>query len=263
MYFALLAISCAVSALGTVAGFGGGVFLVPIMVLGFQIPIEAAIGVTAFSLFPSSLLSTIFNARHKTIDFKLAIILEIPTAVGAIFGAKLTSYVPAGPLEIIFALFLLFLSYRMFRVQAKAGLMDRLIARLNAVRPRFDRPDYHVGAWAAGVFGIMAGTIAGLFGIGGGVLKTPIMIEVFKVPARRAAATALAMIVITSLASGLEHYALGHVDLSLLAACATGFLLGAIVGQLLGLKAKDESIKRIIAVSIGLAGAAVAVHAFV
>ncbi|MCB0418115.1 MAG: sulfite exporter TauE/SafE family protein, partial [Bdellovibrionales bacterium] len=121
MHLSLFLISALVASLGTIAGFGGGIFLVPIMVMGFNVPINHAIGVTALSLFPSSLLSTIVNLRNKNIDFKLMLALELPTLVGAVLGAHLTSLLPTKRLEIVFAGFLIFLSWRLFRPKLNPG----------------------------------------------------------------------------------------------------------------------------------------------
>ncbi|MEZ4751895.1 MAG: sulfite exporter TauE/SafE family protein [Bdellovibrionota bacterium] len=261
MHLGLFLISALVASLGTVAGFGGGIFLVPIMVMAFDVPISHAIGVTALSLFPSSLLSTLVNWKNKNIDFKLMIALEIPTLVGAILGAHLTSLVPTKPLELIFAAFLIFLSWRLYRPRVNSGGLTEAIRKLNAHEPALKNDSYRVSFAASTLFGILAGVLAGLFGIGGGILKTPIMLHVFKVPVRIATSTALAMIVFTSLGSGMTHWQLGHVTPSLLVPCATGFLAGAVFGQLIGVRLSDAAVTKTVGFSIALAGVAVLVHA--
>ena len=260
MTVVLFIISLLIAAVGTIAGFGGGVFLVPILVMGFGVPISFAIGVSAVSLFGSSLISTFYNANDRKIDFKLMVILEVPTVMGAIVGAKLTSLVKVEQLEVVFALFLLFLSQKMLRSAGSSGPFSRLVQRLNEVPPLFDRGAYHVSIWACSVYGIFAGLIAGIFGIGGGILKTPIMIEALRVPIRTATATALCMIIFTSLGSGITHYQLGHVDLPLLYPCALGFALGAVLGRTIGSRVTDGTVKKVVGISIGLAGIATLIH---
>ncbi|MCB0405841.1 MAG: sulfite exporter TauE/SafE family protein [Bdellovibrionales bacterium] len=261
MHLSLFLISALVASLGTIAGFGGGVFLVPIMVMAFQVPISHAIGVTALSLFPASLLSTLVNLKNKNIDFKLMLALELPTLLGAVLGARLTSLVPTKPLEFVFAGFLIFLSWRLFRPRLNSGHVSQTIRKLNSFEPALRSASYRVSFFAATLFGLLAGVLAGLFGIGGGILKTPIMLQVFNVPVRIATGTALCMIVFTSLGSGLTHWQLGHVTPSLLLPCASGFLAGALFGQLLGIRLTDNAITKTVGFSIALAGAAVLVHA--
>ena len=50
MEYGIFLLCSTAALLGTLVGFGGGIFVVPAMVLGFGIPIEVAIGVTA--MFP-------------------------------------------------------------------------------------------------------------------------------------------------------------------------------------------------------------------
>ena len=228
--------------------------------MGFHIPIEIAIGVTALSLFPASLISTYWNVRKKTVDFKLMWALEIPTMIGAILGAHLTSLFPGRPLEIIFSLFLVILSYRMINPSLSQNAWTRMITTLNSKKPLIEKKDYKVSLWASSLFGGFSGVIAGLFGIGGGILKTPIMIHIFKVPVRIAVATALCMIVFTSLVSGLTHAYLGHVNFHLLLSCGGGFMVGALFGGKISVKMADPSLKKTIAVLILMAGIATLIH---
>lgn len=260
MLYALFVISAFVSAVGTIAGFGGGVFIVPVMVIAFGIDAKIAIGVTALSLLPSSLLSTYWNMGKKAVDFRLMWMLEIPTMIGAVGGAALTSLVPQKPLELIFAAFLILLGRSVLVTSTRAGVFSRMIAALNGYPPAVRRPEYSVSLWAASLFGGLSGLLAGMFGIGGGVLKTPIMIKVFNVPVRTATATALCMIVFTSATSGFTHWSLGHVEYPLLAAGAGGFLFGAVLGHRFSRKMKDHTLKRVIAWSIMSAGIAVLLH---
>lgn len=260
MHLSLFLLSMLVSSIGTLAGFGGGIFMVPIMVMGFDVPIETAIGVTALSLFPSSILSTIMNLKNQSIDFKLMWSLELPTILGAIFGAHLTALIPARPLEIVFSFFLIFLAYKVIKPSKSPTALTRGIVFLNSKEPILKRQGYQVSLWAASFFGSVSGVVAGLFGIGGGVLKTPIMLNVFKVPIRTATATALCMIVLTSFVSGVTHYSLGHVDRDLLLSSGSGFFVGAFVGSKFGLKITEHSLKKVVAASIFMAGVATAIH---
>lgn len=263
MLYLLFFVSLLVSLLGTIAGFGGGVFIVPFLTIVMHVPIEIAIGVTACSLFPSSLLSTFFNLKGDLIDFRLAILLEVPTIIGAMLGATLTEYIPIKSLEVIFGLFLLFLSWKNFRPSHSGGGVAKLIKKLNSKGHLVKCKHETIGLYSASVFGVMAGAIAGLFGIGGGVLKTPIMINVFKIPPKVATSTALFMIVFTSFFSGITHYRLGHVDLDLLLWVGLGFVTGSFIGNMLGLKTKDQTVKKVIAFSIGLAGVIVGIRSLI
>lgn len=263
MEYGLILVCGLASLLGSLAGFGGGIFVIPVMVMGFNIPIEVAIGVTAISLFPSSLVSTLANWRNKHIDFKVVGWLTPPTVLGAYLGANLTSFFPTRPMETIFSLFLIFLSWRMskpVKIGEPTTPLSILFAKLNNFAPHLkDRP-YRVGLWASSVFGTCAGIVAGLFGIGGGILVTPMMLKIFKVPLRTATGTSLAMIVITSFVSGWTHFSLKHYEPEVLTPSFIGFLGGALIGVWMGFKFKDQLIARMISVSILMAGIATLIH---
>jgi len=65
--------------------------MIPILTLVFGYPIKIAIGCVIISLLPASIISSIFNANNKNIDYKTAFILEIPTIFGTVLGAYLTN----------------------------------------------------------------------------------------------------------------------------------------------------------------------------
>jgi uncharacterized membrane protein YfcA len=90
---------------------------------------------------------------------------------------------------------------------------------------------------AAGAF---AGFIAGLFGVGGGVVIVPALYALFGVfgidddlGMKTAIATSLATIVVTSVRSGLAHYKRGAVDVRVLKSWIPWIIPGAIAGAFL------------------------------
>ena len=74
------------SAFGTVIGFGGGIFIIPVLIIFFHVPINIAVGSVILALFPGSLISTYFNFKAKKIDYLAGIYLEVPTIVRNSFG---------------------------------------------------------------------------------------------------------------------------------------------------------------------------------
>lgn len=85
--------------------------------------------------------------------------------------------------------------------------------------------------------GAMAGTLAGLFGIGGGMVIVPVLIFAFvgqgvseTILTHMAVATSLTTIVFTSLSSIREHYVQGAVDISIVSAMTVGIIIGTALG---------------------------------
>lgn len=78
--------------------------------------------------------------------------------------------------------------------------------------------------------GVIGGAFAGAFGVGGGIVMVPLMLWLLGFDQRRAAATSLAAIVLSSISGAITYFATGHVNV------VAGLLVGAggIVGSLIG-----------------------------
>ncbi len=78
-----------------------------------------------------------------------------------------------------------------------------------------------------GALGVVVGTVAGLFGVGGGILMVPAGITIFKREPAVAVGTSLAAIVLIAIAGAYKHHVMGNVDLKLAACMAVGAIVGA------------------------------------
>ena len=86
--------------------------------------------------------------------------------------------------------------------------------------------------------GMVSGVMAGLLGIGGGIVVVPILefaLSVFgvgeSVRMHIAIATSLAIIIVTSFSSARAHHRRGNVDLKLIKSWAISMLIAASVGR--------------------------------
>jgi hypothetical protein len=250
-----------ISGFGTVIGFGGGVFMIPLLVIGFHVPLNIAVGSVLVALFPSALVSTIFNARKKLIDYKTGLLLEVPTVFGTVFGSFLSVIIPVYILEWVFGIFVVYLGIN-FIINSydvpKKNLKNSIFYKLNKIGPsvirKTDYGAYRVSFMMALVFGVMAGTMAGLFGIGGGFLKVPIMVGVFSIPSQIASATGLFMITVTSLTGSISHYFLGNVHFGYATPVIIGFVIGAFAGNSISTKIDEHILKRLIGIGLTLSG---------
>lgn len=253
------------STIGTLVGLGGGVFMVPILVLIFDVPLTTAIAVVTFCLLPSALLSTIFNARAKHIDYFAGIALEIPTVAGAMLGAYLSTLLPVQPMETLFAMLVAFMGWRILK--GKPNLTtEGPFDHINKIPPVIERSNgevtYRAGIPAIGFFGLISGVLAGMFGIGGGIIKTPVMLKIFRMPARRATGTALFMIVFTSATAAFSHWKLGRMDWNLALPLGGAFFCGSLLGNNIAGKIKATTVETLLGVVLALASVAVLIHAW-
>ena len=236
IYFILFLVSIGVGILGVVGGFGGGVFLFPILIMaGF--PIEVAAANSLISLFLPSLLASIHNHKRGEINYRLGIGLEIPTAIGAILGANLTILLPPEILHIIFGCLALIMAYLMIkRLRINEAIdkshntwFDRLVSFGPKLRYKNGQESASIGILVLILTGGVSGLLAGMFGVGAGWIKTPLMIVGFGVISNIASATATFMIIITSAVGGYVHFLHGSLDVVFIP-LTSGLLIGAEIG---------------------------------
>ncbi|MFA3791629.1 sulfite exporter TauE/SafE family protein [Aliiglaciecola sp. SL4] len=103
--------------------------------------------------------------------------------------------------------------------------------------------------------GAIVGLLAGLLGIGGGLIIVPVLMYIFErhlgLPLQHALpmaiATSLSTIILTGLSSTLSHIRLRHVNSKIVIWCALGIILGALVGPQIAVRIPVQSLKLIFA----------------
>lgn len=100
------------------------------------------------------------------------------------------------------------------------------------------------------LMGALAGTLAGLLGVGGGIIVVPVLILVFEhqgvspvVLMHVALGTSLATIVVTSLSSIRSHHKHGAILWSVFRSIAPGIIIGALTGAFIARYISGEVLK--------------------
>jgi uncharacterized membrane protein YfcA len=101
---------------------------------------------------------------------------------------------------------------------------------------------------ALGVIGVGAGFLAGLLGIGGGLLMVPAMVLVLGFDQHVAQGTSLVVIIPAALAGTATHYRNGRVSLGNAALLAVGGIAGAAIGSMSALSVDDALLRRLFGV---------------
>ncbi|MFS8909312.1 sulfite exporter TauE/SafE family protein [Synechococcus sp. OH2] len=191
---------------GILAGFlgiGGGTILVPLQV-SLGIPPLQAVATSNFSILLTSLAGSIQNWRMGMLDPKRALLLGIPALVTAQGGAILASRLPGYLLLAAFGVLLLsniYLVELRKTVVAHAQALERPVVAAGSQMP----------PWLARTLtGGAAGLLAGLFGIGGGIIMVPLQILLLRETLKVAIQTSLGAIVLTATAATLGHAGLGN-----------------------------------------------------
>ncbi|WP_008314181.1 sulfite exporter TauE/SafE family protein [Leptolyngbya sp. PCC 6406] len=188
-------------------GIGGGTVLVPILVtLGYE-PIQA-VATSSLAIIITSASGSFQNWRMGYLNFQQVALLGLPAIVTAQFGVLIADYLPARWLLVAFALLLLLNIYLV-------GVRKRLALQAltaTAAEPSAPMNPVKMNPTVAGLLtGGTAGLLAGIFGIGGGVIMVPLQMLLLGEPIKRAIQTSLGVIVITAIAATTGHALRGNV----------------------------------------------------
>ena len=249
--------------LGAMLGLGGGVFLVPLLTLGFGLPIRAAIAASLVSVIATASASSTVNLERGLVNLRLGMALEVATTLGGLAGGLAASLLSTRQLFLLFGTTLGVMGCVMaLRSRTRNVIPDLTIdpGRLGGRLVEGDR-SYVYRARRLGVaYGasLVAGAISGLLGLGGGIIKVPILNVFCGIPIRVAAATSAFMIGVTASASAFIYYGRGDMDLPLAAAVALGALPGSLAGARLGHKVDARWLKLGMALVLLVVGAQMA-----
>jgi len=247
-FFLILVIGLLVGGLGSMLGIGGGVMLIPLLTIFLNIPIKTAIGASIVSVIATSSAAGAVYVGRGLSHTRLSMVLEIATTLGALAGGITAVLVSPRVLEIVFGVVLLYVIYSMNalpkeeRAVTPTGVLDTtyqdpLTGRMVAYGVR------HLPAGLGASF--LAGNISGLLGIGGGIIKVPIMSLVMGMPLKAAIATSNFMIGVTAATSAIIYYGRGYIDPEITIPTALGILIGAQLGSRLGGHLRTLTLKRL------------------
>lgn len=224
--------------IGALSGMGGGIIIVPLLVIGAGVDIHYAIGSSLLAVIATSMGAAVTYSKEGYSNTKLATLFVTITIVLAIVGASVTSFAPAHQLKLLFGCVLLLIGilsliphkYHQGVVGDYYHWAERL--GVNGTIPtKKGLQEYHVHGIPAG-YSLMgfAGFFSGLLGIGSGCLQVPIMDRVMHLPFKVATATSNIVIGITGAASAGIYLNKGYIDPGLTMPVVLGNLGGAYLG---------------------------------
>ena len=244
----IFVISIVIGVLGSMLGIGGGVFLIPMLTGIVGLPIKTAIGASIVSVIATSTAAGAVYIGRGITHSRLAMVLEIATTLGALAGGFTAVLLSENVLEGIFGVVLLYVAYSMGKgFRGKVNTIQSGFLVTSYADPfSGETITYGVHNLLAGMSAsFVAGNISGLLGIGGGVIKVPVMNLIMGIPLRAAIATSNFMIGITAATSAIIYYKHGYIDPIVAVPTALGILIGAQVGSRLGGRIRSESLKKI------------------
>lgn len=237
-----------VGLIGSMLGTGGGTLIIPVLTGLFGIPIKTAIGTSIVSVIATSSAAGSVYLERGLVHTRLAMILEIATTLGAMAGGITAILLAPNLLSGIFGVALIYVVYTMGRLPkdekhiAPTGVLDTsYVNPFNGETVNYGVRNLPKGLGAS----FLAGNISGLLGIGGGVVKVPIMSVVMGLPLRAAIGTSNFMIGITAATSAVIYYQHGYLNPSIVVPMVLGVLLGAQLGTRIGGKVQSQRLKQI------------------
>jgi uncharacterized protein len=221
----------AIAAVGVAAGFlaglfgvGGGLLIVPGLVLVAGMDQRLAHGTSLAAVLPISVASLVTYAAHDNVDWSAAVWLSVGAVAGAVIGTKLLHILPYRTLAILFSIVLLASAVRLFIATDADGRSPLSAA----------------GVVALVAVGLAAGILAGLLGVGGGIIMVPAMILVFGIPPVVAKGTSAAVIIPTAVMGTWRNRKRRNVDVRAAAIIGTAGIVTAALGGIVSDRMSDE-----------------------
>ena len=241
-------------ALGALLGLGGGVFLVPFLNLVLGFPFSAAAAISLTTVIATSSTVSAGRAGKQLINMKLGMLLEVATAAGSFLGGVTAQFVAQSVLQKMFGFVAVIVALIMLsRLRHRNVILDPA-ADPGVLGGRYHEAEsgctvtYRVKRLPLAVAAsFVAGNVSSLLGIGGGIIKVPVLNAWCGIPLRAAAATSAFMIGVTATAGAVVYYGHGLLQPTLAAAAVLGVQLGSWGGMKFGAAASTKWLKILMA----------------
>jgi uncharacterized membrane protein YfcA len=272
---AILLVAIAAGTVGSLLGLGGGLFLVPALVVFFHADFHLVVATSLVSVIATSSGAASAQMEGGFTNLRLAMFLETATSAGGLAGAVVSVTLLANHSNVLIALFVPVVVVAGISMYLRRGVDSRDDVPADRWAERFrlsgEEPDASggpshayrtIGTRPGLAFAGLAGVASGLLGIGGGLFKVPAMNAVMNVPIRVAGATSTFMIGVTATASAIVYLFAGDVVLFLTVPAAIGTLIGSRVGSALRPRASAPWLKEMFALMLGIAAASMIAQLF-
>lgn len=252
-------------AYGVLVGAGGGFILSPMLLLlfGSEEPKTVA-GTVLAAIAINSILVAIRYIRMKVVDYRSALLFAGAAAPGAVVGAFGVSAVAPEIFSTLFGVLLLLLALqlafrpnivRVLRIGQSRRLISLPVSERYIKTASGQEYRYQFNETLATSFNVVLGFISSFFGIGGGFLRTPVLVLAFGFPVRIAAASSVFALAIYGSAGALTHSYLGHIELfPTLLFIGVGLAVGGQIGAILSGRIQGVWVMRMLLVVVLLLG---------
>jgi len=243
--------------LGSLTGLGGGVIIIPLLTLGFGVPMHYAIGASLISVIGTSSGAAVAFVKEGFTNMRIGMFLEIATTAGAIVGALVSGMLNPNTIGIIFASILLLTV--ILNLKGKPdhqepiikGSLEEKLKLYGTFPDKGVVKSYSARNTVPGFLMMMfAGAMSGLLGIGSGALKVLAMDNMMKLPFKVSTTTSNFMIGVTAVASALIYFQRGEIVPVIVAPVLIGVVVGSFIGSKTLMVSKTKKLKVFFAIVI-------------
>lgn len=257
----LLFFSFLAGLLGALTGLGGGIIVIPVLVVLFKVNIHYAMGASLISVIATSSGAAAAYLKKGYTNIRIGMYLEVATVLGAFTGALLISVIPKNALAILFSGILFLSAYMTIRRHEEMEQYTSSHPWATALQldgtyeHHHEQQTYHVQHAPLGLIVMgFAGLLSGLLGIGSGSLKVLAMDHILRLPYRVSTTTSNFMIGITAATSIGIYFNQGYVNPTITFPVMLGVLAGSFFGAKVLHKIQIHSLRVIFSVIICLIG---------
>lgn len=231
-------------ALGLLGG-GGSILTVPVLAYLFRIPASLATTYSLFVVGITSLVGTIGYLRLRLVDFRVGAFFLLPSLLGVWIARRIL--LPAIP-EILITGDGFSLTKDRLILLVFAGVMG--LASYSMLRGRKEAPNeghalLKPRLTQISLYGLMAGSLMGFVGAGGGFLIIPILVGLGNMEMKPAIGTSLLIITLSSLFGFAGDFLKASVvDWLFLFIFSSLSIVGVVLGAQLSKKVPAQALKR-------------------
>jgi uncharacterized membrane protein YfcA len=231
-------------------GVGGGIILVPLLVLLFRFPQKRAQATSLVMVTLAAAAGFVTYAVNGEVAWIAAAFIMIGGLAGSLLGSHLVQRSSDHRLQMAFGLILVIVAARLFvsafdliAPSSTETVAADVFASLNPVT-----------AVAFAGSGLAMGLLSALFGVGGGIVVIPILVTLFDFRQQLAAGTSLAVMVPIAFLGAWRQSTTGATDWSLGFRLGVASIPGGILGAFLAVSVSGSLVRGLFALLVAIVG---------
>ena len=251
-------------AYGVLVGAGGGFILSPVLLIISDTEPENIAGTVLASIAVNSALVAWTYRKMGVVDYRSGLLFAIAAAPGAVIGALGVGLVAPELFRMAFGVLLVLLAVQLAvrpavseakRVESPRHFISATVRRREIRTRDGEKYSYEFNEGLAASFNVVLGFISSFFGIGGGFLRTPILVMAFGFPVRIAAASSVFALSIYGSAGAITHGFLGHIEwFPMLVFSGIGLVIGGQIGARISGRVRGAWVMRMLLVVVLILG---------